>query len=870
MKKLGRFLITLALSAPLLGGCSLSDLLNDYPEETQDFNMELRDYTTSAALNSKYNFDGKVYVVYLDNTEKDVTSYCNFRDVDTSKVGQSEFRVDYVTKSKLYYKISYITVFDPSSVDPSDPVDPVDPPVETKELERIEIRDYAPSVALNGTYEFTGKVYAVFDNQTEEEISSSCTFSTVDTSNVGNVEFKVEYVLDEQTYNAVVNIYVYDPEAKGELQSISVSNYTDNVEKGAVYTFDGQVYAKYEGIDESILVTSECIFTNIDTSSVGKKSVTISFTDSYVDILGVEHSVTKSQTITIKVYDPSLRSELLSISVSDYKSEVKKGETYTFDGKVYATYSGVDEPVLLNNSDCNIGTISTTQAGSKNLTISYTDKYNDANHEEKSVTKSKTISINVYVNPTSISASDIKLGVDASKKIELTFSPTDTTKKDVTFVSNNESIATVDSQGNVTGKSVGSTTIKITSTAVSTVTKTINVTVSDEVKDAWTVLMYVCGADLESASGSDGGQATADLKEIASVSGQPDDVNVVVQAGGAKSWKSTYQSVINSSYANRFHLNNKSYVKDAQIAKANMGLTSTLQSFLTWGIETYPAENYGLIFWNHGGAMTGCCFDEQYSDDSITPEEVAQAIKGARTATGMTDKFEFIGYDCCLMQVQDIAGLNSEYAKYQVASEESEWGYGWTYDGWIDDLFAKKSTENILKAIVDSFKSETIRQMGSGSSNDQTLSYLDLSKWAAYETAWEDMASTLSGVVNSSSKWSTLASVINSCQKYGESSDGWNTVYPFDVFDAGSFCTKMKASSSYKSNTTLMNKITAVQNAESDLVAYEWHGGGSSGSTGVAMFAPLSGYSYKTEYSETQTTLSTWRSICINYGSWYY
>lgn len=680
MKKLGRLLTTLALSAPLLSGCSLLDFFSDLPEETKEVNkLDLRDYTSSVALNTKYEFDGKVYIMYADNTEKEITSNCSFRDVDTSKVGKAEFRVDYETKSRIYY--------------------------------------------------------------------------------------------------TVTSISVYDPSAKSELQSISVSNYTDTVEKGASYTFDGTVKAKYKGIDGEIVVKlSDCRIDTLDTSSTGTKSITIRFSDTYNDSNGVAHEVEKTTTATIKV----------------------------------------------------------------------------------------------IAKPTAISGSAIQVGLNRQKQISLTYTPSDTTEKDVTYVSNNTSVATVDASGVVTGKgSVGqSTTITVTSKASPSVYTTINVSIVEIQQDEWTILLYVCGADLESDS-SQGGQATEDLKEIASVAGQPEDVNVVVQAGGASSWKSTYSSVINKDKRNRFHLKNKSYVKDSQDSKVNMGLASSLQDFITWGITTYPADKIGLILWNHGGAMDGCCYDEQYSDDSLTPAEVSSAVKAAKTATGYAEKFEFIGYDCCLMQVQDIAGLNSEYAKYQIASEESEWGYGWTYDGWIDDLFAKKSTENILKAVVDSFQEATDEGYSYyQESNDQTLSYLDLSKWAAYQTAWEDMASTLSGVVSSS--WNNFKSLLNSCQRFGATSSRSSkaTVYPFDVFDIGSFCSKIKTNTNYKNNTTLMSKISSVESAYSNLVKYEFHGTASSGASGLTLFAPVSGYNAKSVYSTDATPLTNWRSVCISYGTW--
>ena len=680
MKKLSRCLLTIALSAPLLSGCSLLSMFSDLPEETKDVDrLDLRgDYDTSVALNQKYTFNGKVYVVYKDGSEdKEVTSYCAFRDVDTSKVGQSELRVDYETQSKIYY---------------------------TK-----------------------------------------------------------------------TSINVYDPSDKGELQSISVSNYTDTVEKGA---------------------------------------------------------------------------------------------SYTFDGEVKATYKKVSGEISVDVKDCTIGSISTTSVGTKTLSIGFTDKYLDESGNEHSVTKTTTVNIHVIQKPTAISASDIEVGLNKTARITYTLSPSDTTEKGVSFESANPSVASVDEYGNVKGLIQGqSTKVTISSTASPSVTKTINVNVVETKDESWTVLIYMCGADLESDyASSNEGAATEDLKEIAQVSGQPDNVNVVVQAGGASKWSSTYSSVISKDKRNRFHLENKKYVSDSQTSKVNMGDPDSLQDFIEWGLQTYPADNVGLILWNHGGAMEGACFDEQFSGDGLTPAEMNSAIKAARTTLGYSNLFEFIGYDCCLMQIQDIAGLNSEYAKYQIASEESEWGYGWTYDEWVDDLFAKKSTENILKAIVDSFKSETSSQYTS-SQNDQTLSYLDLSKWGAYEDAWEDMASTLGTIITSTSKWSTFESMLETCQQFGYDNQ-YNYDYVFDVYDVGSFLSKIKTNNNYKSNSTLMSKVDSVSAAYNNLVSYEWHGAASSGATGLSLFAPT-GWTKKSDYSTSSTPFTVWRNLCINYGNWY-
>lgn len=49
--------------------------------------------------------------------------------------------------------------------------------------------------------------------------------------------------------------------------------------------------------------------------------------------------------------------------------------------------------------------------------------------------------------------------------------------------------------------------------------------------ESWVVYWYVCGSDLE----SDGGAATEDFSEMTNVD-LPENVTVVIQAGGANAW----------------------------------------------------------------------------------------------------------------------------------------------------------------------------------------------------------------------------------------------------------------------------------------------------------------------------------------------
>ena len=348
-----------------------------------------------------------------------------------------------------------------------------------------------------------------------------------------------------------------------------------------------------------------------------------------------------------------------------------------------------------------------------------------------------------------------------------------------------------------------------------------------------------------------------------SISGQPDDVNIVIETGGASSWRSTYS--ISSSKLERWHVENRSLVKDSSLTYASMGLASTLQSFIEYGLTNYPADRTGLILWNHGGAMRGVCYDEKKSNDSLLNSEVKTAVSGALSNCGMSgQKLEWIGYDACLMQVQDVAEFNSQYFNYMIASEESESGYGWDYDTWVDDLYAKSATTTILKAVVDGF----IKSNGgtNSSSNDQTLSYLNLSYMSAYKTAWENMASTIKSMIGSYGK-SNFQTLMKTCKYYGSDDESEGYSY-FGIFDAKDVLNKLKGTSAFSGATTqISNAITAFDN----LVAYSSCGKGAGNSYGLCCFFPMkdgSGYTCETSkyYKASETNFSNWLSVVNSYG----
>lgn len=187
----------------------------------------------------------------------------------------------------------------------------------------------------------------------------------------------------------------------------------------------------------------------------------------------------------------------------------------------------------------------------------------------------------------------------------------------------------------------------------------------------WTILVYLCGTDLESNYAA----ASMDIEE-ALFGEYSDDVRIVYQTGGTSEWNEYYG--ILSSSCQRYVTNNGELELLDEFELCDMGDPDTLANFVSWGVETYPAEHMGLVFWNHGGgSISGVCFDEMNDSDSLSLREIDSALNSVYDS--MTDKFEFIGFDACLMSTLETANIIAPYARYMFASEETEPGGGWNY-----------------------------------------------------------------------------------------------------------------------------------------------------------------------------------------------
>jgi hypothetical protein len=195
----------------------------------------------------------------------------------------------------------------------------------------------------------------------------------------------------------------------------------------------------------------------------------------------------------------------------------------------------------------------------------------------------------------------------------------------------------------------------------------------------WTFMVYMAADNnLEDA-------AIDDFLEMAHV-GTDANVNIVVQMDRTDWYDTSYGNWTDT----RRGVVNEDDVPDltwgTSIGEANMGATGTLQAFVTWAIQNYEADRYALVLWDHGAGWPELCVD--YTNfDSLTPDEVDQALYGALFTTGV-DSMDLVAFDACLMGMLEVAYEISDRADIMVASEDVVPWDGMPYDLILGDLAA--------------------------------------------------------------------------------------------------------------------------------------------------------------------------------------
>lgn len=254
-----------------------------------------------------------------------------------------------------------------------------------------------------------------------------------------------------------------------------------------------------------------------------------------------------------------------------------------------------------------------------------------------------------------------------------------------------------------------------------------------------TVLVYMDGSDLE----RDYGAAAEDLREmeeaIRDAGMDSETLNVVVEAGGAGEWQ--YDAMRGTEYG-RFCLSEKGVKDKEELEVRNMSRADTLADFINYGIQSYPAEHYGLVLWNHGaGQIEGFGSDDNFDSASMSLESIKEALE----ASDRKESFDFISLDACLMGNLEIVSVLEGKADYIIASEELEPQNGYDY-AWLEVIGREEREQSprigraVGEAMLASYEA-------SYAENDYkvTLSLIDVGAYQDFHDVFHQMVETASG-----------------------------------------------------------------------------------------------------------------------------
>jgi hypothetical protein len=345
----------------------------------------------------------------------------------------------------------------------------------------------------------------------------------------------------------------------------------------------------------------------------------------------------------------------------------------------------------------------------------------------------------------------------------------------------------------------------------------------------WTFLVYLDGDNnLESA-------AVNDFLEMSSV-GSTDRVNIVVQFDRAAGYDNTYG---NWTSTKRFFVTEEltpeadNAVED--IGEANMGDPATLEDFVWWGRENYPAHRYAVVLWDHGSGwkLAGeegpppkdVCVDNSHPGDRLTMPDLHEALMWSVDENW---PLGILGFDACLMAMIEVDNQLLPYADVRVGSQYTEPNDGWPYDTLLTALTADPtmSPAELGTEIVDDYYASY--------RNNHTLSAVGLHVlYTQLNSAVDNFALALLGGL---------------ADHHGEmiiARSHTQQIYYSTYVDLYDFA---EGINQHVSDATINAAATNVMDAITAALMHEHHGTSLPGAHGITVYFPSSGTQYNALY----------------------
>lgn len=348
----------------------------------------------------------------------------------------------------------------------------------------------------------------------------------------------------------------------------------------------------------------------------------------------------------------------------------------------------------------------------------------------------------------------------------------------------------------------------------------------------WTVLVYMCGTDLE----SDQGSATEDLDEMITATAKCVDLRFVVETDGTKEWQNT---LCKGKTKQRFLISGGEIEELYSGKSTNMGLSSTLSDFVGWAAENYSSQYMVLDLWDHGGgSISGICFDENFDSDSLSLKEIDEAL--AKAFDKMPGRFELIGCDACLMATVETANILVPYGKYALLSQNLESGYGWDYTSFAEGINGgAEGGAELGKYISDGYYKFCV---SAKEQDEATMSVIDLSKFDQFLADFHNFAKDIDAYCENNS--TEFIKAAKNALNFGGNNrtEGYT-----NMVDAGQLI-----SLSSKMSQNADKALTSLKNC----VSYVKNGAYCSNACGLSLYYPLS--------IQGSMELKIFKDICVS------
>jgi hypothetical protein len=410
--------------------------------------------------------------------------------------------------------------------------------------------------------------------------------------------------------------------------------------------------------------------------------------------------------------------------------------------------------------------------------------------------------------------------------------------------------------------------------------------------DRWLVMLYQDADDkiLEQ-------DIYIDLNEAERV-GSSDRVQIIAQIDR---YNGGYQGDGNWTTAKRFlvtqddDLNRVHSEMLSDLGEVNMASADTLVDFVSWAIQTYPADKYALILSDHGLGWPGGWSDPTSTSggdariplsnalgDQLYLMELEEALAEIRDRTGL-DKFELLGMDACLMSHLEVFTALRQHSRYAVASQETEPALGWAYSSFLGQLVSNPDMDGaeLGRAIVSSYiiddqrivddqaRAEFLRPNSplggifgtlSGPSTEQitrqlerdmTITTVDLQALPELINSLNEFAYAMQSVDQK-----TVAKARSFAQSF---TSIFGSQVPPSYIDLGHFVQLLARESGDSDITRLSQEVLSALN---QTVIAEKHGSNKSGATGISIYFPNS-----TLYSSPATGAQSYVQVSNRFAS---